>query len=182
MLEFSFPQRQPKLTRATSGVQSSSLSQRKQNMANIDSPALRYMESVKRSDNMRAVQALYDDFEIAKFAPPEGEKISLPDGGEKCFVSDSLPEALQNRHSRREYSSAKINLEQLANLLKHSVGISRKRKEFPTRTYPSGGAFYSIKIFLYIRSVDGLEEGFYYYNSFDHSLYRMRDRENAVGK
>jgi SagB-type dehydrogenase family enzyme len=54
------------------------------------------------------------------------------------------------------------------------MGTDHAGKQISMRTYPSGGAMYSIKLYMYIRGVEGLEDGVYYYAPLQRELYRFR--------
>lgn len=86
----------------------------------------------------------------------------------------TLDTVLKERHSTRTFITQSITIDDLATLLYYAGGINRSRSsdnpETSVRHYPSGGALFPVEIYLYIKSVDSLEEGVYHYNVKDHTL------------
>lgn len=93
---------------------------------------------------------------------PRLDKITFP----KPQASGlTLEKALRKRHSQRDFSSRKINITQLGNLLYFSGGVNFKFRRF----YPSAGARYPLEI--YVVSIDSeLPQGIYHYSPRTHAL------------
>ena len=136
------------------------------------------------SDQLRGVKApqcqkpyLQDAVLIDLVAPEELTVGQIP-----------LIKALRQRRSRREYSQAALNLEELSFLLWAAQGIDLEAtQEFrewlagsvgipvddiPTllRTVPSGGACHPFENYLLVNRVEGLQPGVYRYLAVEHKL------------
>lgn len=141
-----------------------------------------------RSVAWRFNQRPLDDYVFSKHEVPLPEyleKIALERGA--SFPENAEAELARLLLKRR---STFINgmgqtwtLSDVNALLTWSAGIrdthrhmgSRGTEEvIAMRTYPSGGAMYPIQLYMYIRGVEGLEEGVYYYAPVQQELYRYR--------
>jgi SagB-type dehydrogenase family enzyme len=95
---------------------------------------------------------------------PNTKIISL----EKCLeFNTKLIDSLQMRISCRNFRKKAISLEQLATVLNYSYGIRKislfNNSELFQRFTPSGGALYSIELYLIIRNVESVEPGLYHF-------------------
>lgn len=66
--------------------------------------------------------------------------------------------------------------------LQYGIGLGvRERAErelsYPSRVYASGGGFYSVTSWLVINNVEGIENGFYKYQPYTHTLYPQKTAE-----
>lgn len=106
------------------------------------------------------------------------------DCGEDDLVQKRLLEVL---HSRRSSSFDEFEytwtIEQLSILLAYSAGNRPGDgldldMDVPVRfrTYPSGGAMYSVLLFFIAKGVEGLPDGLYRYGAEEHILYRLRGK------
>lgn len=94
----------------------------------------------------------------------------------------TLMDSLESRESVRDYVDVSMKIDVLSVLLNYSFGIKKEKNningfEIPKRYYGSGGGLYSIKQYLYINNVEGLEKGVYKYQPFSHSLRRMESND-----
>ncbi len=134
---------------------------------------------------------------------PGAARIALPGTDPGIWRHRDLIDVLHRRRSRREFGTVPLPLETLAGLLKTAAGPLR-RAEGPLtqagatldpagiatdswqrvfKTSPSGGARHPTEIYLYARSVEGLEPGAYHYAAADHTLEylgRRLDDEQLV--
>ena len=86
--------------------------------------------------------------------------------------STSLDQALGNRRSCREYSTAALDQQQLAQLLWAAQGASGNNGQ---RTAPSAGAQYPVEIYALAGRVEQLPMGTYRYRSSARELERVVD-------
>ncbi len=84
----------------------------------------------------------------------------------------SLPDAIQRRHSTREYGGDPLSANQLAALLRHIDGL--RDGSTARRTAPSSGALYPIEVYPIVHRVDGVAPGVYHYDIRDHALSLVR--------
>ncbi len=89
----------------------------------------------------------------------EGQVMQLPKPSLRGKLS--LEEALDKRHSVREFSATPLTIEQISKLLWAGQGITR---DWGGRTAPSAGALYPIEIYLL------LQEALYHYLPKTHSI------------
>jgi SagB-type dehydrogenase family enzyme len=92
------------------------------------------------------------------------EEVKLPSPKKEGKVS--LEEALDKRHSIRQYASGSLALDEVSQVLWAAYGKNKWGK----LTSPSAGALYPLTIYLIAADVDGLNTGFYRYNNRKHSL------------
>ena len=96
--------------------------------------------------------------------------ISLPQP--RIDVGPNLWEVLLKRRSIRDYSHVPLPLEELANLLWATQGITDQPFSSWYRTAPSAGALHPIDTYLVVNRVEGLEAGIYFLHVRDFSLER----------
>lgn len=104
--------------------------------------------------------------------------ITLPSARES---SASLEKAIRNRRSVREYTSAPLALEEVAQLLWAAQGITGKEGG---RAAPSAGALYPMEVCVVVGKVEGLAAGLYRYVPDGHRLAKVQDgdfREALMG-
>ncbi|MWV45650.1 SagB/ThcOx family dehydrogenase [Paenibacillus sp. HJL G12] len=145
--------------------------------------------SEPRSVAWRYNQRPLDDYEFSKHEVPLADfqdKIMLEREEEwpEEMISGLDQLLLERRSTFVNGMGAKWSLSDVSALLTWSAGVrdihrhmgSQGTEEVITmRTYPSGGAMYSIKLYMYIRNVEGLEDGVYYYAPLQKELYRYGD-------
>jgi SagB-type dehydrogenase family enzyme len=91
--------------------------------------------------------------------------------------------AIQNRESRRSFTSDPLTLDELSFLLWATQGI-RHRMAAGTalRTVPSAGARHAFETYLCIFGVTGVEPGFYRYLPVEHKLLREFQEDQTAAK
>jgi SagB-type dehydrogenase family enzyme len=94
-------------------------------------------------------------------------------------ASIDLQAVIVNRRSRRAFDEGRpVSLQQLANLLQLSYGITGKMDvaggatQF-LRAVPSAGALYPLEIYLMVNRVEGLPAGLYHYRVAHHALEEL---------
>ncbi len=99
-------------------------------------------------------------------------KVVLPSPSLRGNVS--VEEAIHWRRSERRYTSSKLMLEHVSQLVWCAQGITDHRNML--RAAPSAGATYPLEVYVVVRSggVEGLEAGVYHYQPEDHSLELIR--------
>jgi SagB-type dehydrogenase family enzyme len=53
------------------------------------------------------------------------------------------------------------------------MSIDLEESVLPKYRYPSGGSLYPVQTYVWIRKVEGLKEGLYYYHPRDHKLFLL---------
>jgi SagB-type dehydrogenase family enzyme len=121
--------------------------------------------------------ALGDIFRTKPKKPPQykmyrkSKRIKLPVPKHRGIL---LEEAIQKRRSVRKYSSEKMNINQLSQLLFAAQGITGKMYGHPLRAAPSAGALYPFEVYLVVNNVDGLSRGIYHFAVLRHELELVR--------
>lgn len=100
------------------------------------------------------------------------EKIILPQPRYQSHIS--IEEAILKRRSVREYRDEPLNLQEISQLLWAAQGITDPQTD--KRTAPSAGALYPLKVYV-MGQIDGLAIGMYQYNSYEHSLIKIGDKD-----
>ncbi len=90
-----------------------------------------------------------------------------------------LEQLLQRRRTWRQFSRAPLALDDLADLLRLSVGVQRWARDPANRrvvlkTSPSGGICHPIEAYVIANRVQGLARGLYHYDAAGHVLARLR--------
>lgn len=87
--------------------------------------------------------------------------------------------AIFQRRSIREFSTASLSLQQLSQLLWAAQGVTRPSG---SRTAPSAGATYPLKLYAVVGKVDGIPCGIYLYDPTEHTirLHSSGDRRSAL--
>jgi SagB-type dehydrogenase family enzyme len=102
------------------------------------------------------------------------------------FINDfkiDLATAMDTRKSVRSYSEKHLTLKELSFLLWATQGVHEAVEPGATlRTVPSGGARHSFETYLYIRFVEGLDEGIYRYLPLEHRLLFEFSEDNLMRK
>lgn len=92
----------------------------------------------------------------------------------------SLLELLQARKSRRKYSEAYLDLEELSFLCWAAAGVKEQKPKFSFRTAPSGGARQPLELFVFIARVEGMDVGLYRYLPLEHALALVRPGDDSA--
>ncbi|NBA94049.1 SagB family peptide dehydrogenase [Pseudomonas sp. R5(2019)] len=103
------------------------------------------------------------------------ENIALPP-----ICPQPLSKVLLKRKTSRNFQKKCVPLTEISNLLHYSLGFLEERMlqadtGLPEnlchrRSSPSGGGLNATEGYLYVKNVDGLNAGFYYYNPLNHTL------------
>jgi SagB-type dehydrogenase family enzyme len=101
------------------------------------------------------------------------------DGATRVALSDrplvaemTLPDAIQRRHSTREYGGDPLSSDELATLVRHLDAL--RDASTARRTAPSSGALYPIEVYPIVHRVDDVRPGVYHYDVRDHGLSLVR--------
>ena len=94
-----------------------------------------------------------------------GGRIPLP--AAESVQGMSIEEALEQRRSTRDFSSAGLVLDDVSRLLWAAQGITSRRG---FRTAPSAGALYPLELYVVAGDVAGLSPGVYRYRPKQHDL------------
>ena len=81
-----------------------------------------------------------------------------------------LSPLLQNRRSRRSFSTEPLSLKSLAYMLWAGQGITASAGNHRLRTSPSAGALYPIETYISAREIDELPAGIYHFNVAEFEL------------
>jgi len=109
------------------------------------------------------------------------EEIKLPNP--KTDGKISIERVLSQRRSIRSYLNEELTLTEVSQILWAAYGITEK-KDRPEklrggyRTTPSAGATYPLDIFLVAGEIESLKPGIYKYNSTNHSLIPVKERDS----
>lgn len=105
--------------------------------------------------------------------------IELPKVSKNIKGRDILS-LLKSRRTIRNFEGTAIDVQNLSDLLHYSCGVSgvyRKFKSMPEMklfTYPNAGSIYCIYAYISVQNVNGLKNGFYYYDPILHSLKEIK--------
>lgn len=105
---------------------------------------------------------------------PRCAKIRL----EQHMLRGDINDFTQRRHSTRSFSGKPVDLTTLSTFLQHACGLQEAHREFPARTYPSGGGRFPIEVYplIFSGSAD-IPAGVYHYNVKDHALESLWQRD-----
>ena len=114
----------------------------------------------------------------------KGEVIALAKPNLPQLIEDDMPftAVLEQRRSVRTYGERPITAEQLGHFLyrvAHVQQIFRDTEhgaDFMLRPTPNGGAIHELEIYPIIESCEGLAQGLYYYNPFEHQLHKLAEK------
>ncbi|UCG80753.1 MAG: SagB/ThcOx family dehydrogenase [Desulfobacterales bacterium] len=99
---------------------------------------------------------------------PEAPKTPLP--RPPTGETENLWSILNQRRSRRRYTSEPISTETLSRLLWAIQGITLSAPGYQFRTAPSAGALYPVETYLSIHRVSDVIPGMYHFNVLDFAL------------
>jgi SagB-type dehydrogenase family enzyme len=109
--------------------------------------------------------------------PPFGNSISLP--RPEISLDPGIWETMGRRRSIRDYSQAALTLQELANLLWATQGITLKAPGAWFRTAPSAGALHPIDTYIVVNRVQGLASGIYWLQVEDFTLKLKREGDHS---
>ena len=115
--------------------------------------------------------------------PVSDVRISLPTDYADLAMDHDIIDVINRRKSHRVYTDEPLSILQLSWLLWCTQGVKdiRGKAYAALRTVPSGGARHAFETYLCIRSVDGIEPGYYHYLPQYHELERIREADDLQG-
>jgi SagB-type dehydrogenase family enzyme len=122
---------------------------------------------------------------------PDGPTYPLrrPDLTAPAAHKMSLTDAIETRHSVREFAEEGPSANQLGELLYRSarvrglsdaVGAGDVPYTISSRPYPSAGSLYELELYLTVDRADGLPRGIYHYDPDGHALTLINERTDDV--
>lgn len=121
---------------------------------------------------------------IQKPYPAHAKLIDLIRPDQLTLGALPLNTVINQRRSRRDYTSDSLSQEELSFLLWSTQGISKIEKNDKGeivnhfRTVPSGGARHPFETYLFVHRVAGLNPGLYRYLPVEHKLLLVREEAN----
>ncbi|MRG97806.1 non-ribosomal peptide synthetase [Polyangium spumosum] len=88
---------------------------------------------------------------------------------------EMLREVYARRRSIRSFRDNPASRAGLSRLLGGLAAIEPEGAVLPKYLYPSAGSLYPVQTYVYARRVEGVEQGFYYYDPHDHALRKVSD-------
>jgi SagB-type dehydrogenase family enzyme len=96
----------------------------------------------------------------------EAQSISLP--SPSMLKNTELFEAMRNRTTARPISFGSTDIQDLADLLYYSYGVTRVSEgdgfSHRFRVVPSAGSLYPLELYVFTQTVNNVEPGLYHYN------------------
>jgi len=143
--------------------------------------------------NLASMQNIKTDQQQKLPQPPLEKSIANPDNLIDLPVVEDLVnpgkdlfEIINQRRSRRKYTTEAIDLEHLSFLLWCTQGVKkafdRKENKVTFRTVPSAGARHPLETYLAVLHVEGLEQGIYRYCALNHQLEFLHTVEDLHSK
>ena len=113
--------------------------------------------------------------------PYEGTLIELKPVSLITLDQMTLKEALLTRKTHRLYKDKALTFAELSYALYMTQGVKVQKDDLATfRTVPSAGARHPFETYVYIKSVQGLEEGFYRYIASKHALIKEENKKLSL--
>jgi SagB-type dehydrogenase family enzyme len=120
---------------------------------------------------------------MEKAAPAGAPRIDLVAPSQFDVRAIALRDAMAQRQSRRSFSPAPLDLQELSFLLWATQGVrQRLGPGSALRTVPSAGARHALETYLAVFRVTGLEPAFYRYLPLEHQLVLEFHEERAAAK
>lgn len=151
-------------------------------MGYSETPQFSYLINLgsARAKDGRSIAA-FNDANVASHANAHERHGEIEDGKtvyleQRGRLPMPLGECLEKRRSTRRFSRAPLEFKALSTLCKYSFGHSKRKEtyggiEVKCRYHASGGGFYPLKEFLYVKNAQSVTEGLYAYQPASHSLY-----------
>jgi hypothetical protein len=86
----------------------------------------------------------------------------------------SLEEALNRSQTVRNYSEKPLDISELSYVLWAAEGRRYDAVTSATRTYPSAGRVYPVRLYVLVANVEAIKPGVYQYVSADHALKLLK--------
>ena len=84
-------------------------------------------------------------------------------------------EALNERTSTRRFSKEAVTMQEVSLLLWASSGKTADGTTSATRTIPSAGGIYPVRVYLLVKEVESLERGVYLYDPMAHTVTLVKN-------
>lgn len=115
---------------------------------------------------------------------PSSVIIDLPEVHEDIVKSQNIYGCIKERRSTRLYSEESLTLAELSYLLWATQGITGTNKGgLMLRTVPCSGATHTFETYLFIRRVEGIQQGIYRYLPVEHKLlfiYQLSEMDSKI--
>ncbi|MDK2584518.1 SagB family peptide dehydrogenase [Romboutsia sedimentorum] len=94
-------------------------------------------------------------------------------------IKASLGATIKLRRSVRNYVNNKLSMQELSNILYYAQGVSAQMNldnngygndNIKLKNNPSAGGLYPINLYMYLSNVEEIEDGFYLYYPYSHSI------------
>lgn len=108
------------------------------------------------------------------------DPLPLPEPDLTLLDLKSFSEIVNERRSRRSYSSDPLSIMELSLLLYATQGVQEESDHYHLRTVPSAGARHALETYLCVNRIETLEPGLYHYLPFTHSLERLETEKNTA--
>ncbi|HOD53518.1 MAG TPA: SagB/ThcOx family dehydrogenase [Candidatus Cloacimonadota bacterium] len=121
---------------------------------------------------------------VQKSLDESQELILLPQATAEVVKKQNIFDCINNRASRRKFTTDEISLAELSFLLWATQGLKDQLMDgkLTRRTVPSGGSRHPFETYLVVNHVTGLKEGVYRYQPMEHGLVYLFDIENRQEK
>ena len=115
-------------------------------------------------------------------AVEEGTKIIELPAPSVCELTKSdARQCIGDRKSVRRYTDEVITLEELSYLLWATQGIRGTNENGKImRTVPSAGATNTFETYLFVKKVEGLQQGIYRYQAYEHKLVFLKEVDDMT--
>lgn len=101
--------------------------------------------------------------------------IALPAPDVCKLVKPDARQCIGDRKSVRRYTDEAISIEELSYLLWATQGVRGKNENGKVmRTVPSAGATNTFETYLFVKNVEGLGQGIYRYQAYEHKLVFLK--------
>jgi SagB-type dehydrogenase family enzyme len=121
---------------------------------------------------------------IVKSYDSSSRIIDLPKVNKDVVKNENIYECIKERRSTRFYADKSMSMDELSYLLWATQGITGTNKAGLTlRTVPCSGATHSFETYLFIMSVEGVQNGAYRYLPVEHKLlfmYKIDEIDNKI--
>ncbi len=143
-----------------------------------------YHENSKYYPDLFAIQSpKFFEHPLEQKAYDEHEQIQLPSLSALQLNEVPIGDVLKSRRSAREFGEP-LTVNELATVLQYSCGVNsivevpttRGKTDYHLRTYPSGGAIYSVHTYIYVNDVSDLDNGLYFFDPVNNRLSLIEKR------